>query len=181
MPTLLVIDRDDAYLPRGWVSAVLPDHVAPTEYERSGRLWKPVAVPPGSKLEKIQASAEPRLASRSMRHGLGGVTLEESPREVIRERLSLPIQVAPVPGPERLDRSHSTVWDYGPGRTYSSPQAAFDALLAQAGSADFTETHYVRGFGATFGQGPSGNVLNLTPSRPRPDIPWSSTWRTATP
>jgi hypothetical protein len=79
--------------------------------------------------------------------------------------------IKPLAGPAHLDRSRSTVWDYGPGRTYSTPQAAFDALVMQEGTDPFGEAHYVRGFGGTHGQGPSGYVLYLTTVAPFPRYP----------
>jgi len=165
MALLLVIDRDDSFLPKGWVSAVLPDGCEPTEYERSGALWKAVAAPgAAASLERAAGGSffQPSLVMRD-----GELIPGERRAKVIKDRISrLGSSLKAVPGPETLDRSSSTVWDYGPGRTYSTPQAAFDALVAQVGSSEFTETHYLRGWPGTYGQGPSGAVLALTTVSP---------------
>ena len=49
------------------------------------------------------------------------------------------------------------IWDYGFGRTYATPQAAFDACqLANGGAvpAAFTENEYIRGYGTASYGGP---------------------------
>jgi hypothetical protein len=73
------------------------------------------------------------------------------------------------------------IYDYGAGRTYATPQAAFDACQAANESngvpQDFTETHYIRGYGGATYQGfASGEpVLRLVHSttgrgvKPTPD------------
>ncbi len=166
MPTLLVIDRDDALLPPGWVSAVLTDGHEPTEYERSNRLWRPVIVPDCAELEKQRSADSIRLAARGLICNDGGISEVSDPARVIKKREHAGLPKRKVPGPDRLDRSRSTVWDYGPGRTYSTPQAAFDALLSQEGSDPFTETHYVRGWSGTYGQDASGYVLYVNTVAP---------------
>ncbi|MFO8056106.1 MAG: hypothetical protein R6V10_02270 [bacterium] len=167
MPTLLVIDREDAYLPKGWVSAILPDFAKPTDYEKSGRLWKPVTVPDSPELSKKRASEPLALSASGLLYKEGSITGLSDPARIIKERLEIESSsLKKVPGPEGLDRSHSTVWDYGPGRTYSTPQAAFDAILSQEGSTPFSETHYVRGWSGTYGQGASGYVLYVNTVAP---------------
>lgn len=179
MPAILVIDRDDAFLPRGWVSAILPEGKAPSGYEKSGKLWKVVPLPDGPELAKV---AEPTPASyedgtslpeaRCLLYENGALRQVEDPRKLIMERLeSMGSTLRPVPGPDTLDRSHSVIWDYGPGRTYSSPQAAFDALVSQVGSNPFSETHYIRGWSGTYGQGASGYVLYVTTVSPTHQYP----------
>jgi hypothetical protein len=167
MLTLLVIDRDDGFLPKGWVSAVLPDHTTPSDYESSGRLWRAVAVPDDPVFKKICQDVPGANLIRALVYNQGRITEVESAVDLIASRLSNNLSaLKPVPGPEHLDRSQSTVWDYGPGRTYSTPQAAFDALVSQEGSNPFTETHYVRGWSGTYGQGASGYVLALVTVSP---------------
>jgi len=58
------------------------------------------------------------------------------------------------------------IWDYGSGKTYATPQAAFDACqLANGGAAPetFTETEYIRGYGDAVynGSGAGEPVLRL--------------------
>jgi len=172
MPVLLIINRDDAFLPRGWVSAVLPDDAVPSDYERNGGLFQAVSVPDGPALAKRAAGAPLSLSARALIFENGELREIGQPRELIRKRIAtLGPALKPVFGPDALDRSHSTVWDYGPGRTYSTPQAAFDALLAQVGADPFTEIHYVRGFAGTYGQGPSGYVLYLSTVAPSARFP----------
>lgn len=171
MPTLLVVNREDSFLPPGWVTRILPEGEPPTDYEKSGKLWTPVTVPSCAELEKTIAAGMQRLSAKGLVYRQGKLQELSGPARIIKERkLSAPALVR-VPGPDRLDRSHSTLWDYGPGRTYGTPQAAFDALLAQEGSAAFTETHYIRGFGGTYGQGVSGYVLYVSTVTPSAGFP----------
>ena len=46
MPLLLAIDRDDAFLPKGWVTAILSEGAEPSEYEKSAASpWQIVEIP----------------------------------------------------------------------------------------------------------------------------------------
>jgi hypothetical protein len=172
MPLLLVVARDDSFLPPGWVSAVLPGNAEPTAYERSGRLFRVIPVPDGPVFRKRAAGQAPLLAARALLYEGGEVKEIVSPAELIANRIrSQRSALKTLMGPEGLDRSHSTIWDYGPGRTYSTPQAAFDALVAQVGADPFNEVHYIRGFAGTYGQGPSGCVLFLTTVNPSARFP----------
>lgn len=167
MPTLLIIARDDGFLPKGWVSAILPDHVTPSDYERTGGLFKTVIVTQAPALARSFDPAHPRLNAGAWVFADGTFLEQSSPRAFLAERLAARRSLlTTAPGPGGLDRSHSTVWDYGPGRTYSVPQSAFDALLMQVGGDPFAETHILRGFGGTYGPGPSGYVLHLTTAQP---------------
>lgn len=172
MPTLLVIDRDDCFLPRGWVSAILPGQMEPSEYERSGGLWKAVSLP-DDRISPLPAeAASVSLSLAGMKYEDGKLLQIESRRECMVSHLAAGAgSLRPVNGPDALDRSHSTVWDYGPGRTYSTPQAAQDALIAQEGSDPFSEVHYIRGFSGTYTQGPSGAVLAITTVSPSARFP----------
>ncbi len=171
MPTLLVVNREDSFLPPGWVTRILPDGELPTDYEKSGKLWTPVTVPSCAELEKRTASGMQRLAARGLVYRGGKMHELSGPARVIKQRKRTAPALAKVPGPDQLDRSQSTVWDYGTGRTYGTPQAAFDALLAQEGSAAFTETHYIRGSAGTYGQGVSGYVLYVSTVTPSAGCP----------
>jgi hypothetical protein len=172
MPVLLIINRDDAFLPRGWVSAILPDGAVLSDYEKSGDLFEAVSVPDGPAFAKRAAGAPPSFSAKALIYENGEVREIAAPRELILDRIRTQgPALEPVSGPDTLDRSHSTIWDYGPGRTYSTPQAAFDALVAQVGAAPFTEVHYVRGFGGTHGQGASGYVLYLSTVNPSAAFP----------
>ncbi len=155
MPTLLVVDREDSFLPKGWVSAVLPDGTRPSDYEKNGRLWRPVPVP-----DVPPPSPRKRMGEQGKRLHIMGGTLKRL--DVCDVPLNL--KGKPIPGPESLDRSHSTVWDYGHNRTYSHPQAAYDALLAWQGGTVFTEIHYIRGWTGTYADAGSGWVLNMSPA-----------------
>jgi hypothetical protein len=171
MPTLLVVNRDDSYLPRGWVSAILPDGVAPSDYERSGYLWDVVEAPAEAPA-KATCSGPSSFTLRALIHHSGEVFAIDSAPELLASRCrGAGAGTKTLPGPGHLDRSHSTVWDYGPGRTYSTPQAAFDALMAQEGGNDFTEAHYIRGWSGTYGQGPTTTVLAITTVSPSPRYP----------
>jgi hypothetical protein len=141
MPTLLTIARDDHFLPRGWVAAVLPAGREPSAYERSGGLFRAVY------LEELPLAAK----GKTLLFAGDKLTVIEDAAAFIEERRQrLAGRLVPAPGPAGLDRSHSTVWDYGPGRTYSVPQAAYLALLMQVGSQPFVETHYLRGFSGVY-------------------------------
>lgn len=167
MPLLLVIAPDQAFLPQGWVSAILPDGLPPSDFERTSGLWKIVEVPASPGRKKWRPETMPRLAATGWRLEEGGLREIKKPAEFLAGRLkSLRGSLSPLPGPPHLDRSHSTVWDYGPGHTYSTPQAALDALLLQTGGDPFTETHFLRGYGGTFPPGPSGYVLHVTTLSP---------------
>lgn len=165
MYTLLVIDRNDTFLPRGWVSAILPPGQEPSEYEQSGKLWKVIQVPDRPPLQVDTDGELSSSPTRALIHNAGKITEAKNPGEKISswaiEKGGL---LKPVPGPETLDRSHSTIWDYGTGRTYSTPQAAYDALYASVGASQFTEVHYIRGWSGTYYQAPSSNVLYLSGS-----------------
>jgi hypothetical protein len=170
MPTLLVVARDDGFLPQGWVSAILSPGAAPSDYEKSGRLWKTLEVPDGA-LNKLSAASPASLGLRALIADTEKIIVHDSAEEILRARRSSRNGLKSLPGPGHLDRSSSTVWDYGPGRTYSTPQAAFDALLMQEGDQDFTETHYLRGWSGTYYQGPSTTVLAITTVCPSTRFP----------
>jgi hypothetical protein len=167
MPTILVIDKDNSYFPKGWVSAVFPEGTSPSDYEKSGKLWKPVYVSSFPETVTPETLESPRPSINGFLYNNEKIFEVDTPELLLashfeKERYS----ILPVLGPEHLDRSHSTVWDYGPGRTYSTPQTAFDALVAQTGPLEFTETHYVRGWSGTYLKGASGFVLGLTTVNP---------------
>ncbi len=165
MPTLLIVDKDYGVLPKGWVSAAMPDGVEPTDYEKSGRLWrahKVGALPPA-----LRKKDPPSFKQRALIFKDGEFIAAESAARCAAFRVAnLGSSLTLVPGPEGLDRSHSTVWDYGPGRTYGSPQTALDALLSWVGPSEFAETHYARGWAGVYGQGVSGATLSLSTLSP---------------
>jgi len=53
------------------------------------------------------------------------------------------------------------VYEFGPDKTYASPQAALEALAAAVGSAEFTETHILRGYTGTYTPPTGDTVLNI--------------------
>jgi len=171
MPVILVVDKNDAFLPRGWISAVLPDGKTPTDYEREAGPWKVMSVPDSAGLCPQREPGVPSLLPRALVLEYGDIKEVPRPAHLLAARLASPAALKKFGGPETLDRSHSTVWDYGPDRTYSTPQAAFDALLLQEGAAPFTETHYIRGWWGEYGQGPSGFSLHLTTVAPNRTFP----------
>jgi len=170
MHKLLVIDRDDLLLPRGWVTAVLPGSHEFSDYERTSGIWKIVGIDrvPLSLLaakavdlddDTTMVPAETNLIFRD-----GKIVERREPSNIILHQYWADNPKAkPMPVPSHLDRSHSVVWDYGPGRTYSTPQAAYNALFASVGFNPFVETHYIRGWSGTYGLS-GANVLLFNPA-----------------
>ncbi len=150
---LLVIEREDSFLPKGHICGILPVHERFSEYERNCGLWKVVEGVDAINMAAQQAAAEKAKQSRGDKTA-GLRSFEHADRG-------------------GLDRSHSTVWDYGPGRTFSQPRSAFSALVSQVGRAAFTETHYIRGWVGTYYAGAPGGpymaeVLELHTVSPTP-------------
>ena len=199
---ILVVKQEDGYLPKGYISSMIQDHEDFSEYEKTCGFWEVVTDidsdyikgNTGDKnipypLPHPEPDPEhPGFYKRQVRIPRGGEDFTgdkfipwynfQSGKVVMRPRSSLlnkPQNFTPFDHPSRagLDRSHSTIWDYGPGRTYSSPQAAFDALLSLVGSADFTEAHYIRGWTGTYtanaGLYFAYEVLNIRTVRPTRD------------
>lgn len=172
---LLVIDRDDVFLPKGFVSAILSPDVIPSEYERIGGLWKIVEV--DDRPYPIPKSDRPDFTDRSVITGpdippppeknliyeSGRIIHKtETAQELVDTWAASNPSVKPLPIPDHLDRSHSVIWDYGPGRTYSTPQAAYDGLFASVGATPFAQKHFIRGWSGTYGVVGS-NVLFFNP------------------
>lgn len=166
---LLVIDRDDCYLPKGWVSTVFGPKEEPSDYEKSGDLWTIVEVPCADLDKMIPALTgddQIDFIEKQKRFRMDGVTLKKDLTQSEHLETVDVKKVTPFPIPNVLDRSQSTVWDYGPGRTYSKPQAAMDALFASQGPVAFSETHYIRGWAGTYGPELSGLILSLYRVKP---------------
>jgi hypothetical protein len=155
--SLLVIDRNDLYLPKGWITAIVPIEHEFSDYERTSGIWKIIDVPD-------RPYPIPELSGIVDSDGISIVTAPDSlfmiengnlveKTETTQEIIDIQALKKPEPLaiPDHLDRSQSVIWDYGPGRTYSTPQAAYDALYTSIGVSNFTQTHYIRGWSGTYG------------------------------
>lgn len=168
----VVVKKDGLIEPKGRIVSIMPGSWEPSGYERSeASPWKvvelstkpdlgvqPLREIPSSSKRRVTQLEPPNLASRV-------------PCALIDGKIAPDTRVVSSPkkllGPPTLDRSHSTVWDYGPGRTYSTPQLACEALKAEVGSDPFEEDHYIRGWAGTYyGDATLGVVLAISTLQP---------------
>lgn len=162
---ILAIDKNGLTFPKGWVSAVLPPGVEPSQYERS----------PQSPWKIIETSKDPRIKRKRKGKALNcgehmclvGGDLKMVSSKDSKVPVSRRYALNRYPHPPGLRKS-SLIWDYGPGRTYSHPQSAFDALAAYWGVVRFTETQYVRGWTGEYLGNPD-TVLEILDVFPSPD------------
>jgi len=143
---LLVMERDDLYLPKGWISAVYHPGSEPSEYEASEQSpWKVVSMKDNPiherKRTKKDKLGKMRFDQSEVDMFIGNSIKKKKRKDVHFNKKNYARHNKPSTLP-----SGSTIWDYGPGRTYANPQAAFDALLSFQGASQFTDKHIIRGW-----------------------------------
>lgn len=134
MLKLLVIKDKDYALPKGHITQVLTG--APSEYELSkDSPWRLVEVPslPVPAIDETLVVDGNDLKRKKIKDHIVH-------RKDIKKR---------HPHPPGLVKA-SIVWDYGPGRTYSTPQSAFDACQLFWGMTPIDSNQYIRGWSGTY-------------------------------
>lgn len=174
---ILVVKLEDSFLPKGAITSVLPDDQNFSDYEINCGLWEvvegidekdlknksPFSIPnplpppeshpdgkPGHWKETIKWPKESNAVGDKHICIYEDGKIKKKPKSQVYKKPKGNEKPFDHPNKAGLDRSHSTIWDYGYGRTYTSPQTAFEALYTLVGSTPFTEDHYIRGWQGTY-------------------------------
>lgn len=154
----LVIKEDGLMLPKGHISAVLSPRQEPSEYERSPQSpWQIVLLDkdPRPRLEqKNDLLGRSRFTKEKKHLFLDGDIKTKKRKDIKKEKSGKRHPHPPL-------QTGSLIWDYGVGRTYSTPQAAFDACLAYWGAGEIDSNQIIRGYGNMDINEPSDVVVRV--------------------
>lgn len=146
----VIVVKDEGYIrPKGTISAILPPEREPSRYEVSSQ----------SPFQIIETEKDPTEKFPKTKKDHSG-RLRENTEDVFvwKKNNFKKMKRKEVLNFDRSKVKHhphpplkkgSLIWDYGPGRTYSTPQTAFDALALFWGMAAFDDDQIVRGYSAS--------------------------------